>query len=427
MARERPIPASAARSRAGPRAGRPARHRARPRRRRGRDRDDRDDRPHLGVAIASFVNTFNPEVVVIGGGVMGAGELLLVPSGPKCRAGAAALARPGRDRRRRVRRRGRDDRCRRARVRRIAPAGGGGGMSAGRLVVCPTPIGNLEDVTLRVLAALRDADIVACEDTRRSRVLLDRYGVGGSSSATTSTTSALGRRAGLEDARRARWSLWSPTPARRSCRTRLRARAGMRRRRAGGRGAARARRPRWRRSSPARYPPTGGGSPGSCRARRASWRRCSALPRRWSRSSRQSGVAASLQVLAELDPERPVAVCRELTKLHEEIVRGTAAELAARYASEPPRGEVALVVGGAPSASTRSAPALEALRRLVEAGAKPRPAASVVSELTGVAANGLYRALTVMNSGPRCAAERRPRKSLVLRRCPSTSPPRSIT
>jgi len=48
---------------------------------------------------------------------------------------------------------------------------------AGRLVVCPTPIGNLEDVTLRVLAALREADVVACEDTRRTRKLLDRYGV----------------------------------------------------------------------------------------------------------------------------------------------------------------------------------------------------------------------------------------------------------
>ena len=48
---------------------------------------------------------------------------------------------------------------------------------SGRLVVCPTPIGNLEDITLRVLAALREADVVACEDTRRTRVLLDRYGV----------------------------------------------------------------------------------------------------------------------------------------------------------------------------------------------------------------------------------------------------------
>jgi len=48
---------------------------------------------------------------------------------------------------------------------------------AGRLVVCPTPIGNLEDVTLRVLSALRYVDVVACEDTLRTRVLLERYGV----------------------------------------------------------------------------------------------------------------------------------------------------------------------------------------------------------------------------------------------------------
>ena len=43
------------------------------------------------------------------------------------------------------------------------------------LVVCATPIGNLGDVTLRVLAALREADAVLCEDTRRTQILLDRY------------------------------------------------------------------------------------------------------------------------------------------------------------------------------------------------------------------------------------------------------------
>ena len=45
------------------------------------------------------------------------------------------------------------------------------------LAVCATPIGNLEDVTLRVLAELRDADVVLCEDTRHTRGLLERHGI----------------------------------------------------------------------------------------------------------------------------------------------------------------------------------------------------------------------------------------------------------
>ena len=106
-------------------------------------------------------------------------------------------------------------------------------------------------------------------------------------------------------------------------------------------------------------------------------------------------VGASLAALAEVDPERPVAVCRELTKLHEEVVRGTAGSLAARYADEAPRGEVVLVIGAAADDEADLGPALAALRRLVDdAGARPRPAATVVAQLTGTSANALYRALT---------------------------------
>jgi 16S rRNA (cytidine1402-2'-O)-methyltransferase len=110
-------------------------------------------------------------------------------------------------------------------------------------------------------------------------------------------------------------------------------------------------------------------------------------------------VGASLSALAEVDPERQVAVCRELTKLHEEVVRGSAASLAARYAEQGPRGEVVLVIGGAAVGGEADlGPALGALRRLVDdAGARPRPAATVVAELTGTSANALYRALTDTN------------------------------
>ena len=45
------------------------------------------------------------------------------------------------------------------------------------LAICATPIGNLDDVTLRVLEELRAADLVLCEDTRRTRILLDRHGI----------------------------------------------------------------------------------------------------------------------------------------------------------------------------------------------------------------------------------------------------------
>ena len=265
---------------------------------------------------------------------------------------------------------------------------------AGRLVVCPTPIGNLEDVTLRVLAALRDADVVACEDTRRTRVLLDRYGV----------------RAQLvsyhEHNERAR-AAELVGRMRDGAVVALVSDAGM----------------------PLVSDPghelvqacVGAGLaievlPGPSAALAAlvasalpsdSWRFVGFLPRR-ERELREvySGaetlvafesprrVGASLATLAALDPERPVAVCRELTKLHEEVVRASASELAARYATSPPRGEVVLVVGAAPAIAPAAEQAVSAVRRLVAAGRAPRPAATVVAELTGASANELYRALT---------------------------------
>jgi 16S rRNA (cytidine1402-2'-O)-methyltransferase len=99
----------------------------------------------------------------------------------------------------------------------------------------------------------------------------------------------------------------------------------------------------------------------------------------------------TLASLAGAAPDRPVAVCRELTKRFEEVVRGSAVEVAERF-REPPKGEVTLVIGPAdaqPSASDDDAS--EAMAELAAAGVPRRKAAEVVSKLTGVPRNKLYR------------------------------------
>ena len=100
---------------------------------------------------------------------------------------------------------------------------------------------------------------------------------------------------------------------------------------------------------------------------------------------------ATLRSLAGAQPERPVAVCRELTKRFEEVVRGSATELAERL-REPSKGEITLVLGGvaAAAAPADEARATAAVRELVEAGLPRRRAAEVVSGLTGVSRGRLY-------------------------------------
>ena len=264
---------------------------------------------------------------------------------------------------------------------------------SGRLIVCPTPIGNLEDVTLRVLAALRDADIVACEDTRRTRVLLDRYGVKARlesyhehnerqraaelvNKMRDGAVVALVSDAGMPLVSDPGFVLVQACVA-----------AGLAVEVLPGPSAALAAlvasalpADRWR-------------FEGFLPRKRGELEHTFRAPETVVAFESPRRLAKSLAVLAELDPDRPVAVCRELTKIHEEVVRGSAAELAKRYAdAPPPKGEVALVVGPAPP-TPELGPALEAVRRLIEAGAKPRAAASVVADLTGTSANALYRAL----------------------------------
>jgi 16S rRNA (cytidine1402-2'-O)-methyltransferase len=98
---------------------------------------------------------------------------------------------------------------------------------------------------------------------------------------------------------------------------------------------------------------------------------------------------ATLRSLAEADPERELVVCRELTKRHEEVVRGTAADLAARFA-EPPRGEVTLVLGPGTAAEPDVGEAARTVAELVAEGLPRRRAADLVARLTGVPRKRLY-------------------------------------
>jgi len=91
--------------------------------------------------------------------------------------------------------------------------------------------------------------------------------------------------------------------------------------------------------------------------------------------------------------DRRVAVCRELTKLHEEVVRGRAEEVLAELDDRPLRGEVAVVVEGEHDPSARDPAALlDEVKALVEGGLRTRDAARAVAERHGASANELYRA-----------------------------------
>jgi 16S rRNA (cytidine1402-2'-O)-methyltransferase len=264
------------------------------------------------------------------------------------------------------------------------------------LAVCATPIGNADDVTLRVLEELRSADVVLCEDTRHTRVLLDRHGI----------------RARLVSHHR-------HNEAARTVQALDRLRAGERVALVSDAGLPGINDPGARLVAAA----VEAGMevtvlPGASAVETAlvvsglaadRYRFVGYLPRRGAElqalAAELRGVTgavvafesarrlpASLRALAAELPGRRAAVCRELTKRYEEISRGSLAELSARFA-EPPRGEITIVLG---PAETLASPAGEeaaaaAVAELVEAGAARRTAAEVVSRLTGTPRNRLYR------------------------------------
>lgn len=266
------------------------------------------------------------------------------------------------------------------------------------LYICPTPIGNLGDVTFRVIEVLKRVDFIAAEDTRRTVRLLDRYGIradllsfhdfnetqrveelvaslrGGKDVAVVSDAGMPGlsdpgfpllRRCAEEDIP------VTVLPGPSSISTALVA-SGL---------------------STDRFTFLGFLPKGKEKV-------ISAL----AGADRAGGslvvfesphrIFKTLLAIGEVWPERQVVVCRELTKVHEEVVRGRAGEVAEILGSEV-KGEVVLVMEAAERGPQGGGRALDAaarrvLERLLASGMGTKEAAGLVAELTGESRREVY-------------------------------------
>ncbi len=263
-------------------------------------------------------------------------------------------------------------------------------MASGTLFLVATPIGNLRDVTFRAIEVLRSVPLIAAEDTRIARRLLARYEI---KTRTTSyhAQSAPGRTAGLLTHLRGGSDLAlvtdAGTPAVSDPGMELAAAWAAE----GGRveaipGASAVLAaiatsgiagPRWAFE---------GFLPRSGRERRERLARLSADERGAIIFEAPGRLGATLRdLVVACGPDRPGAICRELTKLHEQVVRGTLSDLAGAVAdgSVPARGEAVIVVGWSETAS----PARDA----AAGGRRSADEASALAEVEALVAGGMGR------------------------------------
>ena len=278
----------------------------------------------------------------------------------------------------------------------------------GTLHVVATPIGNLEDVTLRALRALREADLVLAEDTRHTRVLLTHHGIaanrlvslhahneaarcaralevldaGGQvalcSDAGTPLLSDPGARlvAAAADAGHA----VSPVPGPTAIAAALCV-SGI---------------------DPARFS-FAGFLPRKTKERRALLAELAPRPDALVFFESPRRIGATLRELAEALGDRRACVARELTKLHEELARGTLSELAARFA-DGARGEITLVVEGASTRASAGASSADvdldsAIRARLARGEGVREIAAALASSSGMPRRQLYaRALALRDT-----------------------------
>jgi 16S rRNA (cytidine1402-2'-O)-methyltransferase len=268
------------------------------------------------------------------------------------------------------------------------------------LHIVATPIGNLGDVTLRALAALAGADLIACEDTRVTRKLLDRYAIetpltpyhdhnaakarpmllrrlaeGAAIALVSDAGTPLVSDPGFKLVREARGAGHDVTTAPgASALLAALTIAGL----------------------PTDQFLFAGFLPPKQAARRARIAELARIPATIVLFESGPRVAATLADLAAGLGRREAALCRELTKLHEEVRRGDLAALALACEAGEVRGEIVLVIAPPSVAEQPSAEESETLLRAALSRASLKDAVAEVADATGLPRRELYqRALSL--------------------------------
>lgn len=275
---------------------------------------------------------------------------------------------------------------------------------AGGLYVVATPIGNLGDVTLRALATLAGADLIACEDTRVSRKLFERYGITVPLAAYHDHNAAKARPALLRRlAEGAAVALVSDAG------TPLVSDPGYKLVCA----AQDAGHPVTALPGPSALLaalavaglPTdqflfAGFLPPKQAARRSRIAELAAIPATIVLFETGPRLAATLADLAVGLGTRDAAVCRELTKLHEEIRRGDLSTLAQGAEAGESRGEIVLVIGPPAASAQPSTADAEALLREALARTSLKDAVAEIAEATGLPRRQLYQQALELTKQP---------------------------
>lgn len=271
----------------------------------------------------------------------------------------------------------------------------------GKLVLCATPIGNLEDMSPRAIRTVSEADVLACEDTRRTRKLLTHFGIdpprlvvyneGNEQRQAEGLVEmvAAGRRVvlvsdagmpGLSDpgyrlvtACIDRGLTVEVIPGPNAAVSALSI-AGI---------------------APGRFV-FEGFLPRRSSERKRHLEEMVKEPRTLVFYESPHRIADTLADMAEVLGDRRVAIARELTKMYEEVLRGTLSEMATRIAEEPLRGEMVVVVAGAPPAELADATPEElarAARKLMDTGVPRSEALRDVAKTYGVSKRQVFDSL----------------------------------